>query len=80
MTKIINKKLLILICAIALVFLGMGIRASADALPSNQTSVELKVTNNGTPVIHTSYNAMNIDRAYQEIKNRAIGPVFYFSL
>ncbi len=73
MTKIINKKLLILICAIALVFLGMGIRASADALPSNQTSVELKVTNNGTPVIHTSYNAMNIDRAYQEIKNGEIG-------
>ena len=73
MTKIINKKLLILICAIALVFLGMGIRTSADALPSNQTSVELKVTNNGTPVIHTSYNAMNIDRAYQEIKNGEIG-------
>ena len=73
MTKIINRKLLILICAIALVFLGMGIRTSADALPSNQTSVELKVTNNGTPVIHTSYNAMNIDRAYQEIKNGEIG-------
>lgn len=73
MTKIINRKLLILICAIALVFLGMGIRTSADALPSNQTSVELKVTNNGTPVIHTSYNAMNIDRAYQEIKNGKIG-------
>lgn len=73
MTKIINRKLLILICAIALVFLGMGIRTSADALPSNQTSVELKVTNNGTPVIHTSYSAMNIDRAYQEIKNGEIG-------
>ena len=72
MTKIINKKLLILICAIALVFLGMGIRASADALPPKQTSVELKVTNNGTPVIHTSYSAMNIDRAYQEIKNGEI--------
>lgn len=73
MTKIINRKLLILICAIALVFLGMGIRTSADALPSNQISVELKVTNNGTPVIHTSYSAMNIDRAYQEIKNGEIG-------
>ena len=72
MTKIINKKLLILICAIALVFLGMGISASADALPPKQTSVELKVTNNETPVIHTSYSAMNIDRAYQEIKNGEI--------
>lgn len=72
MTKKINKKLSILICAIALAFLGMENKVSANALPPKQTSVELKVTNNGTPVIHTSYNAMNIDRAYKEIKNGKI--------
>ena len=72
MTKKINKKLLILICAIALAALGMENKVSADILPPKQTSVELKVTNNGTPVIHTSYNAMNIDRAYKAIKNGKI--------
>lgn len=72
MTKKINKKLLILICTIALVFLGIENKVSANTLPPKQTSVELKVTNNGTPVIHTSYSAMNIDRAYKEIKNGKI--------
>ena len=71
-TKKINKKLLILICAIVSLFLGIENKVSANALPPKQTSVELKVTNNGTPVIHTSYNAMNIDRAYKEIKSGKI--------
>ena len=73
MTKKINKYLLILISAITLAFLGVGNKVSANTLPLNQASVELKVTNNGTPVNHTSYSAMNIDRAYQEIKNGEIG-------
>ena len=59
MTKKINKYLLILISAITLAFLGVGNKVSANTLPLNQASVELKVTNNGTPVNHTSYSAMN---------------------
>ncbi|GAX48182.1 hypothetical protein [Pseudolactococcus reticulitermitis] len=72
MTKKINKKLLILISAVALAFLGMEQQVSADTLPTNQTNIDLKVTNNGIPVIHTSYSAMNINRAYKEIKNGKI--------
>ena len=72
MTKKIDKHVWILICGIALAFLGMENKVSANTLPLNQASVELKVTNNGTPVSHTSYSAMNIDCAYQEIKNGKI--------
>lgn len=72
MTKKIDKHVWILICGIALAFLGMENKVSANTLPLNQASVELKVTNNGTPVSHTSYSAMNIDCAYKEIKNGKI--------
>lgn len=67
-----NKKIVALICIMVLVFLGITTKTKANTLPPNHTNVELKVTNNGTPVIHTSYSAMNIDRAYQEIKNGTI--------
>lgn len=69
MIKKINTKLLILFCTFILAFLVTENKVTANTLPPDQTSVELQVTNNGIPVIHTSYSAMNIDRAYQEIKS-----------
>lgn len=69
MIKKINTKLLILICSFILIFLVTENKIIANTLPPDQTSVELQVTNNGMPVIHTSYSAMNIDHAYQEIKS-----------
>lgn len=70
--KKINKKLLILILSLVLLLLGMGNKISADALPTNQTSVEIRITNNGVPIIHTSYSAMNIEHAYEQIKSGEI--------
>ncbi|WP_270220382.1 hypothetical protein [Lactococcus lactis] len=70
--KKINKKLLILILSLVLLLLGMGNKISADALPTNQTSVEIRITNNGIPIIHTSYSAMNIEHAYEQIKSGEI--------
>ena len=69
MKKKINTKFLILICSFILIFLVTENKIIANTLPPEQTNVELQVTNNGMPVIHTSYSAMNIDRAYQEIKS-----------
>ncbi|AIS02799.1 hypothetical protein LG36_0199 [Lactococcus lactis] len=63
---------MILILSLVLLLLGMGNKISADALPTNQTSVEIRITNNGVPIIHTSYSAMNIEHAYEQIKSGEI--------
>ena len=54
MKKKINTKFLILICSFILIFLVTENKIIANTLPPNQTNVELQVTNNGMPVIHTS--------------------------
>ncbi|CAM3079056.1 hypothetical protein LAHI110946_03510 [Lactococcus hircilactis] len=68
----INKKVLFLICILILMLLGMKNKVNAVTVSSNLTNVELQVTNNGVPAIHSSYSAMNIERAYQEIKDGKI--------
>lgn len=70
--KKINRKLLILIFNLILLLFGMGAKISANTLPTNQTDVEIKITNNGVPIIHTSYSAMNIEQAYEQIKSGEI--------